>query len=93
MTTLTALGPDDQPGDDCPENYPELWASDVPHEVSGDMRMYRAGMKPEQIRDLFGYDAMELQGRFYCALDEEQAAMTAGRPIYDAAIDPKRVEE
>jgi len=73
-------------------NHPSLRSPQAPHETAGVLRMRRNGYNGAQILKLIKLRGTRLVNQMQRAMDAEQAAHRAGRPIHDARIDPKRVK-
>ncbi|ASZ75236.1 hypothetical protein PBI_MISSWHITE_70 [Mycobacterium phage MissWhite] len=73
-------------------DHPMLKSPLAPHEAAGVLRMRRNGYKGAQIMKLLKLRGTRLMNQMQRAMDAEQVAHRAGRPIHDARIDPKRVK-
>ncbi|QJD50274.1 hypothetical protein SEA_IWOKEUPLIKEDIS_71 [Mycobacterium phage Iwokeuplikedis] len=61
----------------------------APHESAGVLRMHRAGYKGKDIMKTLKLRGTKLMTQMSKAMDDEQSAARAGRPIHDALIDPR----
>lgn len=66
---------------------PMLQSPVAPHETNAVMRMHRGGWPGEKIMRSLRMRGRDVVISIHVAMDEEQAAYEAGRPIHDAPIE------
>ncbi|QGJ94835.1 hypothetical protein SEA_BLINN1_75 [Mycobacterium phage Blinn1] len=70
-------------------NDPILKSPYAPHETGGVLRIHRSGYRGSQVMKILKLRGTKLMKQMQKALDDETRASAQGRPIHDAAIDPK----
>ncbi|AAC18509.1 hypothetical protein SEA_LAKES_74 [Mycobacterium phage Lakes] len=67
-------------------NDPKLKSPYAPHETAAVLRMHRVGFKGAHTMKLLKLRGTQLMNQIQRAMDAEQAAHRAGRPIHDAGV-------
>jgi hypothetical protein len=88
-TGIAEYGPDN-PRDWFPD-HPGLTATDAPHETAGVLRIRRTGRPGSEIMKLLKLRGTALMNQMQKAMDDENRAARAGRPIFDSQF-PKGVK-
>jgi len=64
-------------------NHPSLFADKTPHELSGLLRAKRNQWPPRVLVEMFGLEGDRLSAALQRGLDQEHAAIKAGRKIHN----------